>query len=146
MKAILQRVSSCSVSIDNKLYSEIDKGILVLLGIGKDDNDQNIQKMINKILVQRIFPDDEGKLNFSLTDIMGEIMIVSNFTIYGDTKKGTRPSYTQAAKPTEAKMIYDKFLKELNSNTNLKVASGEFQAMMKVELVNDGPVTIILET
>lgn len=145
MKAILQRVSSANVKIENSIFGEIEKGLLVLIGIKEGDDNNTIEKMIKKIINLRIFNDDEGKMNLSVNDIKGEILVISNFTLYGNTKKGNRPSYIEAGKPEEAEKIYNGFMKKITSSYDYKVAQGKFQADMKVSLVNDGPVTLIIE-
>ena len=146
MKAVVQRVSRASVRIDNHTVGEIGRGLLVLLGIGKDDVVADADWMIKKLLALRIFPDDADKMNQSVTDIGGGLLIVSQFTLYGDVRKGTRPSFTDAMPPAEAEQFYNDFMKKLRAATPLKVAEGRFAAMMDVELVNDGPVTIILDS
>jgi len=141
----VQRVSSASVSIDGKLQGAIDKGLLVLLGI-KDSDDEEIAKWFaNKLVNLRIFSDESGKMNRSVLDIGGGILLISNFTLYGDTRKGYRPSFSKAASPDIAKPLYDKMLDNLRSNKSLKIEAGVFGAMMNVALVNDGPVTVIIE-
>jgi D-tyrosyl-tRNA(Tyr) deacylase len=146
MKAVVQRVSRASVRIDGQTVGEIGRGLLVLLGIGKDDAAADIDWMIKKLLALRIFPDDAKNLNRSVTDISGGILVVSQFTLYGDARKGTRPSFTDAMPPTEAKRFYSDFMAKLRGATSLQVAEGRFAAMMDVELVNDGPVTIVLDS
>lgn len=145
MKAVIQRVSKAELYIENKLYSEIGNGLVVLVAIKESDGDADINFMAEKLANLRIFNDDNGKLNLSLSDINGDIMIVSNFTVYGETKKGRRPSYTQSAKPETAEKIYDKFVEAVKiRNSNVK--TGVFRAMMNVNISNDGPVTLILES
>jgi D-tyrosyl-tRNA(Tyr) deacylase len=146
MKAVVQRVSRASVRIDNQTVGEIERGLLVLLGIGKDDFAADADWMIKKLLALRIFPDDAEKMNRSVTDIGGGLLVVSQFTLYGDTRKGTRPSFTDAMPPTEAEQFYNDFMTKLRATTALKVAEGKFAAMMDVDLVNDGPVTIVLDS
>lgn len=145
MKAVIQRVKSASVTVDGQIVSKISNGILVLLGIKNDDNKKDIDYMINKISNLRIFPDENNIMNKSLIDYSYELLLVSNFTIYGETKKGRRPSYGKSAKSEEAKKIYDQFLESL-SKTGIKFSSGIFQAMMDVKLINDGPITLIIES
>jgi D-tyrosyl-tRNA(Tyr) deacylase len=128
------------------LLGEIGRGLLVLLGIGKNDTQADADWMINKLLNLRIFPDDAHNMNCSVTDISGEILVVSQFTLCGDARKGTRPSFTDAMPPAEAEKFYNEFMAKLRAATPLKVAEGKFAAMMDVELVNDGPVTIVLES
>jgi D-tyrosyl-tRNA(Tyr) deacylase len=146
MKAVVQRVSRASVRIDGQTVGEIGRGLLVLLGFGKDDSAADIDWMIKKLLVLRIFPDDAKNMNRSVTDIGGGILVVSQFTLYGDARKGTRPSFTDAMLPTDAERSYSEFMTKLRAATTLQVAEGKFAAMMDVELVNDGPVTIVLDS
>jgi len=145
MKVVIQRVSKSSVSINNVMTSEIKTGLLLLVGFSDTDTGETFDWMVKKILNLRIFSDALGKMNFSLLDIGGELLVVSNFTLFADAKKGNRPSYTEAAKPETAKLLYDKFLTILKESTELNVQSGEFGADMQIDLLNDGPVTIILE-
>ena len=145
MRAVIQRVSRAAVRVDGQTVGEISRGLLVLLGIGKTDLPAASDWMIDKILKLRIFADEADKMNRSVTDIAGEILVVSQFTLYGDLEKGTRPSFSEAMPPDEARKFYDEFMAKLRSATGLPVAEGRFAAMMDVELVNDGPVTIILE-
>lgn len=144
MKVVIQRVSSAQVEIDNKINGKIDTGLMVLLGIKEDDNEKIIDWMINKILNLRIFGDDSGKMNLSVKDVSGGILIISNFTLYGNAKKGFRPSYTEAAKPEKAEELYNIFIEKI-SLEDINIQTGIFGASMNVSLVNDGPVTIIVE-
>ena len=144
MKVLIQRVKRASVTIDNKLYSKIDKGILALIGIEKSDTIEPVQKMAKKLSGLRIFPDENDKMNRSILDIHGEMLIVSQFTLCGDCKKGTRPSFDKSAAPDIANKLYEDFVKEIQ-NYGIKTGTGVFGAMMDVELVNDGPVTFMLE-
>jgi D-tyrosyl-tRNA(Tyr) deacylase len=146
MKAVVQRVSRASVRIDGQTVGEIGRGLLVLLGLGKDDTASDADWMIKKLLALRIFPDDAKNMNRSVTDIGGGILVVSQFTLYGDTRKGTRPSFSDAMPPADAERFYNEFMTKLRAATPLPVAEGKFAAMMDVELVNDGPVTILLES
>jgi D-aminoacyl-tRNA deacylase len=146
MRAAVQRVSRASVRIDGQTVGEIGRGLLVLLGVGKDDTATDTEWMIKKLLALRIFPDDAKNMNRSVTDISGGILVVSQFTLYGDARKGTRPSFTDAMPPTEAERFYNDFMTKLRAATSLQVAEGRFAAMMDVELVNDGPVTIVLDS
>lgn len=146
MKLVIQRVSECKVVVEKEIVGAITKGLLVLLGITHTDTSKDVDYLIKKLLALRIFEDQEGKMNLSVTDIKGEILVVSQFTLYGDTQKGNRPSFIQAAKPELAIPLYEEFLEKLKNTTDLKVQSGIFGADMKVHLVNDGPVTIIMET
>lgn len=143
MKAVLQRVKHASVKIDGELYSSINQGILVLFGVEKDDEREKMEWMAKKILNLRIFEDENGKMNRSLIDIHGEILIVSQFTLAADCKKGTRPGFDRAELPERAKKIYEEFIKKMKESS-LVVKTGKFGAMMEVSLCNDGPVTIIL--
>lgn len=144
MKALIQRVTSASVTIDSQIVGEIKKGLLVLLGVGKGDSVREVKYLTDKILGLRIFEDENNKMNLSVMDIGGEILLVSQFTLYGDARKGKRPSFTDAAPPNEAEALYEAMKQEMRSQIN--VECGEFGADMQVALVNDGPVTIILES
>lgn len=146
MKAVVQRVSRASVRVDGHVTGQIDRGLLVLLGISKDDTATDADWMINKLLALRIFADDAKNMNRSVTDTGGGILVVSQFTLYGDARKGTRPSFTDAMPPGDAEKFYNNFMTKLRAATKLPVAEGKFAAMMDVELVNDGPVTIILDS
>lgn len=143
MKAVLQRVKHASVRINNELYSKIDRGILVLYGVEKGDTPDKMEWMAKKIASLRIFEDINGKMNLSCADISGEILVVSQFTLAADCAKGTRPGFDKAEKPQQAKIMYENFIKEIQKN-NLTVKSGKFGATMDIALLNDGPVTIIL--
>jgi D-tyrosyl-tRNA(Tyr) deacylase len=144
MKSVIQRVKKASVTINNELFSEIGQGILVLLGVEKDDTPDKAEFLAEKTANLRIFEDENGKMNFSLFDINGEILVVSQFTLASDCKKGKRPGFDNAAKPDLAIPLYKKFIQSLR-NMNICVKTGEFGAMMDVALINDGPVTFILE-
>ena len=143
MKFVLQRVSKASVIIDQNIYSSINKGILLLIGIEKNDNEDMLDYYINKILNMRIFNDKNQKMNYSVKDIKGEILVVSQFTLLADTKKGNRPSYIKAAKPELAKQLYRLFCNKLK-NYEINIKKGRFGANMKLDFINDGPVTILL--
>lgn len=145
MKAVIQRVSEASVTVEGSIVGEIGVGILVLLGVEKGDSEQNARWLANKIVALRIFNDDEGKMNRSLQDIGGAILAVSQFTLAGNCAKGRRPSFDSAAPPDEGKRLYDFFV-EMVKQTGVPVATGIFQADMQVRLLNDGPVTFILES
>jgi len=149
MKALIQRVSKANLFINDELINNIDKGLLVLLGISKDDNQNNIDWLVNKIINLRIFNDENNKLNLSIIDLNFEIMVVPNFTLYADIQKGFRPSFVNAAKSEISKEIFDNFCdtldKELINNKSLKSKRGKFGADMQISLINDGPVTIIIE-
>lgn len=145
MRIVLQRVSSASVSVDNEIKGSIQNGVMLLLGIHTDDTEETMRWMCDKILKLRIFPDEEGKMNRSVSDINGDILIISQFTLYGDTRKGTRPGFTEAAKPDIAEPMYKDMIQMFKERSDLKIHSGVFGAYMNVELVNDGPVTLILD-
>ena len=144
MKALIQRVKHASVTIGGELYSKIDKGLLVFLGVEKSDEQINAEKLAQKILNLRIFEDDNSKMNLSLKDINAEILIVSQFTLCGDCKKGTRPSFDNAAAPEKAVDLYEYFIKCINE-AGFSAKTGKFRAMMDIELINDGPVTFLVE-
>lgn len=144
MKLVIQRVKSASVSIDGQVYNAIQQGLLLLVGVGPEDQREDLDYAVRKIVNMRIFSDDEGKMNLSVKDIQGEILSVSQFTLFADTKKGNRPAFTGAAKPDMAEAFYQEFNQELAKEVS--VEAGVFGADMQVELVNDGPVTIILDT
>ena len=146
MRAVIQRVSQSEVKIDGKIVGQINKGLLILLGIEHEDNDTDIDWLVNKIIKLRIFNDDEGKMNLSITDIHGSFLVVSQFTLHASTRKGNRPSYIKAARPEQAIPLYERFIANLKRISNLPVESGEFGGDMKVSLVNDGPVTILIDS
>jgi D-tyrosyl-tRNA(Tyr) deacylase len=146
MLGLVQRVTSASVSIEENIYGHINQGILLLLGVEKNDAAGQADQLLKKILNYRIFADNSGKMNQSLTDINGDLLIVSQFTLAADTKKGLRPSFSSAAPPTEAEALYDYFLDQANKIHNGKIASGQFGADMQVSLCNDGPVTFLLSS
>ena len=148
MKAIVQRVKSASVNIPDENYSEkIAKGLLILLGIKRSDTEEDVNFVADKCYNLRIFEDDENKMNKSVRDVFGEILVISQFTIYGETVKGNRPSFIEAARPEEAIPLYNKFISRVRMNLGEeKVKAGIFGAMMDIELVNYGPVTVIVES
>jgi D-tyrosyl-tRNA(Tyr) deacylase len=145
MRAVLQRVSRARVAVDGETVGEIGKGILVLLGVSREDAEKEAAYLVEKTLNLRIFEDAESKMNLSLLDIEGELLVVSQFTLYGDARRGRRPSFIEAAAPDEAMRLYEFFVAEARKQI-AKVETGKFQAMMDVELVNDGPVTILLDS
>ena len=145
MRSVVQRVSRASVNVDGQTIGNINHGLLVLAGFHTTDTEEHVRWMCNKLLKLRIFNDDEGKMNRSVNDVGGGILVVSQFTLYGDANKGTRPSFIQSARPETAIPLYEYMLSYLKSNSDLAIESGEFGAMMEVSLVNDGPVTLILE-
>lgn len=148
MRAVIQRVAAARVYVGDggheRIVGQIGPGLLILLGVGKDDNEANASALADKIKNLRIFEDDQGKMNRSVRDIGGELLVVSQFTLYGDCRKGNRPSFTDAAQPGEAERLYIYFSQWLR-DSGLAVANGQFQAHMRVALVNDGPVTLVLE-
>jgi len=145
MKIVVQRVKRASVTVDGNVTGSINQGLLLLIGIHESDSKEEIDWCCRKISKLRIFEDDEGKMNRSVQDVEGGILAVSQFTLYGNTRKGTRPSFIEAAKPDVAEPLYDYMVERFKKITNLNVQEGKFGAMMDVELINDGPVTIIVE-
>ena len=146
MRALIQRVNNSQVEVEGKIVGSINKGLLILLGIESLDTEEDIDWLINKIVQLRIFNDSEGIMNLSVLDIKGEILVISQFTLHASTKKGNRPSYIKAANPSIAKPLYELFLEKLREKEITKTAAGIFGADMKVQLVNDGPVTIFIDT
>ena len=144
MKLMIQRVTHASVTVENEVVGKIGKGFLVLLGIGPEDTESEADFLVQKLIKLRIFEDENGKMNLSLKDVNGELLIVSQFTLYADCSGGNRPSFVNAAKPEKANELYEYFIKKCKEQ-NIKVEHGIFGADMKVELLNDGPVTILLE-
>ena len=140
----MQRVAAGRVDVGDRSVGQIGAGLLILLGVGKDDNEANADALADKIKHLRIFEDEQGKMNRSVVDVGGEVLVVSQFTLYGDCRKGNRPSFTDAAAPAEAERLYLYFSQRLRDG-GLNVANGQFQAHMRVAVVNDGPVTIVLE-
>lgn len=145
MRAVIQRVKSASVTVEGEVVSEIRKGLLVFLGVAQEDTSADVNYMANKIANLRIFEDDEGLMNLSILDVGGEALVVSQFTLYGDCRKGRRPSFIAAARPEKADPLYQAFMDEI-SRLGASVKAGIFRAMMDVELINDGPVTIMLDS
>ena len=145
MRAVIQRVQSASVQVDGELVSEIGTGLLIFLGIAHDDTETELEYIANKVANLRIFEDADGKMNCSLLDIGGSALVVSQFTLYGDCRKGRRPSFISAARPEVANALYEQFITFLKQ-LNIPTQGGTFQAMMDVQLINDGPVTILLDS
>lgn len=145
MRAVVQRVRSASVSVDDHVVGEIGKGLLVLLGVGKDDSEEDVRYLSEKIVNLRIFDDDQGKMNLSLLDVGGGMLVVSQFTLYGDCRRGRRPSYSDSAPPDIARALYERFV-ETVKEYGLDVQTGVFAAKMLVKLENDGPVTLLLDS
>ena len=146
MRVVIQRVSEAAVKIDGNIVGEISKGLLVLLGIAQEDTEQDALYLLQKLINLRIFSDADGKMNLSVQDCGGELLVVSQFTLYADTKKGNRPSYIRAARPEHAIPLYEFFLQELQKQFQGPIQTGQFGADMKVSLINDGPVTIIMDS
>ncbi|OPL20034.1 MAG: D-tyrosyl-tRNA(Tyr) deacylase [Candidatus Aegiribacteria sp. MLS_C] len=145
MKALIQRVSSASVSSEGILRGSIGRGLLVLAGFGRSDTERDLEWMTGKVLGLRVFPDDDSNMNLSVTEVGGGILVVSQFTLHADTRKGRRPSFMAAADPSEAETLYDLFVSML-AGSGLEVSSGVFGSMMKVSLVNEGPVTLMIDS
>ena len=146
MRAVVQRVTQAGVSIDGKLRSSIGQGLLVFIGIEEPDGQEDITWLSGKICRMRIFDDAAGVMNLSVTEINGEILVISQFTLHASTRKGNRPSYMRAARPETAIPLYEKFVNQLGSDLGKEVKTGEFGAMMQVSLINDGPVTIVIDS
>lgn len=145
MRAVIQRVKSAEVWVDGRLKGKIGKGLLVFIGVAKGDGESDLHYLTSKIPQLRIFEDESEKFNLSLKEIGGEILVVSQFTLYGDCRKGRRPSFTEAEEPAIAKALYDQFISELRGQ-GIPIQTGEFQAKMEVHLINDGPVTLLLDS
>jgi D-aminoacyl-tRNA deacylase len=145
MRAVVQRVSRCRVTVESRVTGEIGAGLLVLLGVAKGDTETAADYLVDKILGLRVFEDDAGKMNLSAQELRREILVVSQFTLYGDVRRGKRPSFDNAARPEEARSLYEYFVEKIRQ-AGLTCATGEFQATMDVELVNAGPVTILLDS
>lgn len=145
MRAVVQRVSKASVEVDGEITGSINQGLLVLLAVHDDDTPDQMKWVADKIAKLRVFQDAEDKMNLSVSDVGGGILVVSQFTLYGSVKKGTRPSFIESAHPEKAESMYEDFVEYLKSNYNIPVETGKFAAMMDVKLVNDGPVTLIVE-
>ena len=145
MRAVVQRVSSSRVIVEGRIVGEIRKGLLVLLGVGKDDAEEDVDYIVDKVSGLRVFEDEGGKMNLSLMDVKGGVLVVPQFTLFGDVRRGKRPSFDEAAPPDKARRLYELCVAGLR-NKGIMVATGEFQAAMRVELVNEGPVTILLDS
>lgn len=145
MRIVVQRVSQAAVETEGEIIGRIGRGLLILVGIGPEDSEADIEYMADKILNLRVFSNEQGKMNLSVRDINGSMLAVSQFTLYGDCRKGRRPGYSRAAEPTKALDFYQKFVRQL-SESGLKVEQGKFQADMQVSLINDGPVTLLLDS
>ena len=145
MRAVVQRVSSASVTVDGEVVGEIGRGLCVLLGVASDDTDQDVSYTANKVVGLRIFEDDDGKMNRSLDEIGGAMLVVSQFTLFGDCRKGRRPSFITAAGPEQGNAMYEQFVTAVREQ-GIEVATGRFRAMMDVALVNDGPVTLLIDS
>jgi len=145
MRAVIQRVKSAQVCVDGRVSGKIEKGLLVLLGVGKGDGESDLSFLTSKIPDLRIFEDESGKFNLSLKEVSGEILVVSQFTLFGDCRRGRRPSFTEAEEPSAAKHLYEQFVLKLKQQ-GIPVQTGEFQAKMEVHLINDGPVTLLLDS
>lgn len=145
MRAVVQRVKKASCTVDEKIVGKIEKGILLFLGIGEGDEGKDLKYLVDKVLGLRIFPDEEGKMNLSLEDIEGQILIISQFTLYGDVRKGKRPSFSKSSSPEIGEKYYNKFIEDVKSR-GIKAETGIFGADMDIELINDGPVTILLDS
>lgn len=146
MRLVIQRVSKASVTINNMLFSSINNGLMVLVGIEDADDEKDSEWLVQKMVNMRIFSDPEGKMNLSIKDVNGDILLVSQFTLHASTQKGNRPSFIKAARPEKAIPLYEAFIKKTETELGKKCATGEFGADMKVELINEGPVTIIIDS
>lgn len=146
MRAVIQRVTESAVKIDDKEHARIGKGFLILLGIEEADRSEDIEWLCGKISRLRVFDDENGIMNLPITEVQGEILLISQFTLHASTKKGNRPSYIKAAKPETAIPLYDEFTRELSKQAGTEVKTGVFGAMMQISLINDGPVTVIIDT
>lgn len=145
MRAVVQRVKEAGVKVDNKIVGKISKGLLVFLGVGEEDSEIDLNYLVHKILGLRIFQDENDKMNLSVLDINGEILVISQFTLYGDVRKGKRPSFIKSAHPEIGNRFYEEFITKINES-GVKVESGKFGAHMDIDLINDGPVTILIDS
>ncbi|NLL81830.1 MAG: D-tyrosyl-tRNA(Tyr) deacylase [Tissierellia bacterium] len=145
MRAVIQRVSNASVTVDENIVGKIGKGLLVFLGVGEDDNEKDVEYMVNKIVGLRIFQDENDKMNLSLIDVKGELLVISQFTLYGDVRKGKRPSFSTSANPDVGRELYEKFV-EMTRTLGIETQTGEFGSNMDVNLLNQGPVTILIDS
>lgn len=146
MRAVVQRVARASVTVEGRLTGSVDRGLLVLVGIAADDTGEDIAWLVGKIAGQKLFPDEAGRMNLSVTESGGGVLVVSQFTLLASTRKGTKPSWHRAAPPEAAVLLYGEFVRAMEAALGRPVATGEFGAMMQVELVNDGPVTLVLDS
>ncbi|MGM0641322.1 MAG: D-aminoacyl-tRNA deacylase [Thermotogota bacterium] len=146
MRAVIQRVIKSKVTVENKINGEINKGFMVLLGIGENDTDKDIEWIANKIINLRVFEDSNDKMNLSLLDVKGELLIVPQFTLYGDCRKGRRPSFGTSANPEKGEKYFQKFISYITNKYNINVQTGKFQSHMIVDIQNDGPVTLLLDS
>lgn len=146
MRVLLQRVSEAFVQVEGEIVGQIENGLLLLVGIEEDDTKNDADWLVQKVIGMRIFSDEEGKMNHSIQDIVGELLVISQFTLHASTKKGNRPSFINSARPEQAIPLYEYFINELKNKSNFKVETGQFGADMKVSLINDGPVTIWLDS
>jgi D-tyrosyl-tRNA(Tyr) deacylase len=145
MRAVVQRVTRASVRVDREIVGEIGNGLVVLLGVARDDNEKDADYLVSKICALRVFDDPEGRMNLSVADVGGSLLVVSQFTLYGDVRRGSRPSWIEAATPEVAEPLYEMFVARARACVS-EVATGRFRSMMQVELINDGPVTIMLDS
>ncbi len=146
MRAVVQKVKHAEVRVEGQVTGKIEKGLMILLGVGHGDDRKDLEYLADKIANLRIFEDQEGKMNLSVLDVGGSLLVVSQFTLYGDCRKGKRPSYSDAARPEEAQRLYEEFVMCLHDKYDIKVETGVFQAMMDVDFINEGPVTLLLDS